>query len=449
MAGRSAELVPILAARGHAIDVFVDAAEVEPDSATGDAPQAGAVRVFSAHDFVWRQARGHYELPVYQIGNSHLHRFIWPYLFQYPGLAVLHDARLHHARAEALLSRDRVDDYRAEFAWSHPDVARDAAEFAVLGFEGAFYYLWPMVRGVIEAARLVAAHSRGVADQLAREWPDRPITYIALGEGPAHLDVGAARREFRAAHGLSQDAIVFGVHGTLTEEKRLSEVLGAFAATLPWVPGARLLLVGAADPLLGLRDQLAALRLARTVCHVISADDTKFDHAIAASDVTLNLRWPTALETSGPWVRSLALGRPTIIIDSAHHGHVPALDPHSWHRRWPSDDLQPGADDRAVAVSVDVRSLNQSLRLAMRRLATDASLRERLGREARAWWEREHTIERMTLDYERAFARALEEPLPAPDYPPHMHPNPAAHTRRLLDGPAWADETLRTRLARL
>ncbi len=447
VAGRSAELVPILSARGHAIDVFVDAAAVRPGQHPDSPPHAGTVRVHSAHDFVWRQARGHYDLPVYQIGNSHLHRFIWPYLFRFPGLAVLHDARLHHARAEALLSRMRVEDYRTEFAWSHPDVPPDAAEFAILGVEGTFFYQWPMIRGVIESARLVAAHSRGVADRLAREWPHRPVTHIALGEGPAHFDVAAARRQFRAAHGLSDDAVVFGVHGSLTEEKRVSEVLRAFTATLPWVPGARLLLVGAPDPALGLKEQAAALQVTRAICHVNPADDATFDRAIAASDVTLNLRWPTALETSGPWVRSLALGRATIIVDNAHQAHVPALDPRRWGRLSPNDDLEPGADERAVTVALDIRDLNHSLRAAMRRLGMDAALRERLGRQARAWWEREHTPERMVVDYERALARALEEPPPTPDWPIHLRPDPAAHVRRLLGAPAWDDPAIGARLA--
>jgi hypothetical protein len=42
---------------------------------------------------------GQYDLCVYQTGNSRTHEFIWPYLFRWPGLVVLHDARLHHARA--------------------------------------------------------------------------------------------------------------------------------------------------------------------------------------------------------------------------------------------------------------------------------------------------------------------------------------------------------------
>ena len=447
VAGRSAELVGRLGSRGHAVDVFVDATRVRPKPAPADPPAPGAVRTHSAHDFLWRQARHPYDLVVYQIGNSHLHRFIWPYLFRFPGLAVLHDARLHHARAEALLSADRADDYRAEFAWSHPDAPPDAAELAVHRVESSMYYHWPMLRGVVESARLVGTHSRGVEALIARQWPDRPVEHIALGEGPDHLDVAFARHQFRAAHGLAEDALVFGVHGGLTAEKRVSDILHAFAATRASVPGARLLLVGHADPWLDLDDQIDQLGLAPFVCRVPSADDTVFDQAIAASDVTLNLRWPTALETSGPWVRSLALGRPTLVVDVAHHAHVPSLDPRTWRRHEPTADLEPGADGRAVTVALDIRDLAHSLRLAMKRLGTDAILRNRLGVAARAWWEREHTVERMVQDYEHAMTRARGEPLPTPTWPAHLRPDPFAHARHLLDAPTWDDPTVRARLA--
>jgi len=151
VAGRSAELVPLLAARGHAIDVFVDAKRRRLDPVADAPPAAGGVRVLSAHDFIWRRRKYPYDLPVYQIGNSHLHRFIWAYLLKYPGLAVLHDGRVHHARAEALVPHARTPDYRAEFAWNHPDVPPAAAEFAALGLDGILYYQWPMLRGVVES----------------------------------------------------------------------------------------------------------------------------------------------------------------------------------------------------------------------------------------------------------------------------------------------------------
>jgi len=435
IAGRSAELVPLLAARGHAIDVFLD--DRDPllstviSRAADRSPAAGEVRRQSAHDFVWRQELGQYDLPVYQIGNSRVHEFIWPYLFRWPGLVVLHDARLHHARGRALLSRDRFDDYRAEFTWSHPGVPLDAAELGVRGFDGVYYYQWPMRRATVEAARLVASHSRGATEELRAEFPHRPIEYVALGEGPLAFDVDRARGSVRARLGISNDDVLFGAFGALTRDKRLPEILKSFAATRSWVPGIRLLLAGQPDRKLDLDGQITALGIGDAISWLHPADDAEFDAAIAAVDVALNLRWPTALETSGPWVRSLALSRATVIIDLVHQRHVPALDPRTWRRHAPCEDLSPSADDEAVAVAVDILDEEHSLRLAMRRLATDAALRQQLGIRARRLWEREHTVDHMVNDYERAMALAVEQPMPVPELPAHLRPDPASFAREI------------------
>src|SRR4029453_15745645 len=111
----------------------------------------------------------------------------------FPGLAVLHDGRLHHARAEALISRGRYREYRAEFAWNHPNAPAEAADLAILGLEGAFYYQWPMVRAGVDTPRLAPGHSHGVTAQLAPDYPDGPVTHIGLHEGPGDFGVAPAR----------------------------------------------------------------------------------------------------------------------------------------------------------------------------------------------------------------------------------------------------------------
>ena len=46
-----------------------------------------------------------YDLVVYQLGNAPCHDYMWAYLTRYPGLVVLHDGQLHHARGRMLLQR--------------------------------------------------------------------------------------------------------------------------------------------------------------------------------------------------------------------------------------------------------------------------------------------------------------------------------------------------------
>jgi glycosyltransferase involved in cell wall biosynthesis len=427
----SADVVPALAANGHAIDVFVDEALVRVTKASSSAPAAGEVRVLSAHDFVWRQARTPYDLPIFQVGNSWAHDFIWPYLFQYPGLVVLHDARFHHARADALLRRRRAEDYRAEFAYNHPEFPADAAELAVRGFDGAYYYHWPMRRAVMDSARLVATHSQGKVKPLQDAHPNRAVTHIRLGHGIGALDKSAARRRFRARLGIPEDSLVFGALGTATQEKRIAQIVRAFAATRQWAPGARLLVGGHVAPLLPL-DELIDHHGIRDVTHVAGRlDDEAFDEAVVACDVGLNLRWPTAREVSGPWLRMLSASLPTIVVDAAHHVDVVTLDPRTWRCHEP-EPLGPHPEARAVAVGIDILDEDHSLRLAMRRLGADPELRSRLGMAARTYWESHHTVEAMVADYERAIELALTMQAPEAALPAHLRPDPLVHTRRLV-----------------
>ncbi len=411
IAACSAELVGALGTR-HDIDVYVH--EMTPSNTTR---LDSGVR--SAHDFVWRQRLSPYELVVYQLGNSSHHDYIWPYVFRYPGLTVLHDTHLHHARAAALLRTSRPEDFRAEFRANHPEVSGDLAELAVAGFDSQLYYDWPMNRLVIQASRLTAVHSRPLLRQMQEELPDARLTAIRLAHGTlvTEDEVVCLRSRVRDTYGIADDAIVFGVFGGLSPDKRVPQVLDALESIVPYEPSAHLILAGAAPRHYDVAADVARRALeSRVTMTGYLAHEADLTACIAACDVSLNLRWPTARELSGPWLRALAAGRPTIAIDLAHMVDVPALDPRTWR-------LHSGSgvrDPDPVTVAVDILDEDHSLRLAMRRLATDPALRAALGDAGRRYWEREHSMPRMVDDYERAIAEAAATPAPNPALPSHL-----------------------------
>jgi glycosyltransferase involved in cell wall biosynthesis len=435
IAGRGAELVAALRGRGHTIHVYVDPPSLSRATETARASARHVAsteteHVYSAHDFLWRQRRSPYDLTIYQFGNSSHHDYAWAYALHHPGLVVLHDTHLHHARAAFLLREKRVGEYRAEFRWNHPGINADVAELAIAGFDSALYYDYPMVRSLVESSRLVAVHGEGARAELierlsdpSTELPDR-IVSIRMGEGETLTPdrEREARRTVRARYGITEDALVFGCFGGITPEKRIPQVLAAMRAIVPHAPSAWLLLAGAraayyevaaAVRAHGLEDRV-------TLTGYLESDADLTDH-IAACDVSLNLRWPTARETSGPWLRALAAGRPTVITDLLHMRDVPSLDPRTWTM------------NRPVCVAIDILDEDHSLRLAMRRLATDAALRERLGHAGREWWEREHTVEAMVDDYERVMREATARPAPDVALPAHMHDAGDRRLRALLE----------------
>jgi glycosyltransferase involved in cell wall biosynthesis len=407
----------------YAIDVFVDDPVANEARRLNRFPER--VAIHPAHEFVWRRNRTPYDLTVYQLGNSAQHAYQWPYLFRFPGLLVLHDGHLHHSRAASLMRQRRPRDYRAEFAACQPDTSVDAAELAIAGFDSHLYYYWPFTRLVVEASKVTAVHTHALRDDLAAESPAAHVEYVHLAHGVLVTEDEVARRRTRARsqYGIAPDAVVFGCFGGLTPEKRPRQILDAFTAIRRDLPASVLLLGGEAPAHYDLRGDIARRDLGTDVVttgYVESEDD--LTSVIAASDVTLNLRWPTARELSGPWLRSLAAGRCSIVSALAHIAGIPVVDA----RTWTTGDVPP------IAVGIDLMDEPQQLAGAMRRLATDRTLREQIGSEARAYWQREHACERMLDDYRRLIPLAASLPAPQPSLPGHLLNDTSGLTTRLL-----------------
>ena len=374
VAAYSAELLPVLD-RFYTIERF-------------DEPHA--------HDFIWKHRRRPFDLVVYQLGNAPCHDYMWAYLTTHPGLVVLHDARLHQARAGQLLGANRLDDYRHEFWYDHPDAPKDFVEYAVAGMGGPIYYFWPMRRLVMRTARVVAVHNERVAADLRAEDPAVGVDVIRMGVPAFHPVDG--RATVRSALSLADDAVVFAVFGKMTAEKRVAQIVHALRAIVDSGVDGHLLLVGDPGETLPIGHGIPP-PLAHRVHAIGYVADEAVGAYLAAADVCLCLRWPTALETSASWLRCLAAARATVLTDLAHTADVPA----------------------SVAPRVDLLDESRSLVDMMRLLAADEALRGRVAHAGHEWWRTHHTMEQMALDYRRVIGRAAVQREPAvADLPPHV-----------------------------
>lgn len=395
----NADLLAILD-RDHAIDRFVEAGTGVGGSGTPTPVPAQ----FSAHDFVWKHRQAPYDLVVYQLGNSPAHDYIWAYLAPYPGLVVVHDPMVHHARARQLLIGGRADDYRREFQFDHPDAPPDFAEYVVQGMGGSIYYFYSMLRVPIETARLVAVHNPRVADDLRPAFPDASIEAIHLGKPP--LDTSAAlRRRVRATMGVADSCVLFAAFGKITEAKRIGPILRAFATLVrdglggPGSIDARLLLAGDTADYPSLDAEVEATGVADRIFVTGYIEDDSVAGYLSAADACLCLRWPTAQETSGSWLQCLAAGRATVITDLAHLVDIPST----------------------VTLRVDLLDEERSLSSAMGSLASDAALRSTLGRAGHEYWAAHHTLDATAADYRRIIQQAIARPArPATNLPSHF-----------------------------
>jgi glycosyltransferase involved in cell wall biosynthesis len=402
------EVVTLLAGR-YAIDLFSDGADVDHSRLpTGCA-------VHPADTFLGRHREQPYDLALYQMGNAPAHAFLYDLLPRVPGLMVLHDLVLHHSRARAFLDSESAWAYEAE-PWSatrrqaaEADIARyrteieysypaQAARLVPVHLEttGALLpYAYPLFRLPVEASRLTVVHNAFMLDAVQTEVPDTRVVRIPH-QAPAVAVASEALAALRTRHGLDAGDFVVGVFGLLTREKRVETVARAVARAARHLPRVKLLLVGAipeGEPLEPLLAQLGVHN--RTIITGRVAWE-ELPAYMTLPDIAVQLRYPTARETSGALLRLLAQGRPTVISDLTHQSEIP---------------------DDAV-VRADVTDEEGEVTRAIWRLATNPAQRERLSQSARAFIEREHTPARTRA----AYIDAIEQAMRLPDPPPRKWP---------------------------
>jgi glycosyltransferase involved in cell wall biosynthesis len=340
-------------------------------------------------------------LPLYQMGNNELHLPVWEAARRVPGVLVLHDLVLHHfllGRTLGLPGAQRdFDGYREQLASDHGWVGELAAAPARWGFvDSVVQFALPARRSLLRGQRGVLVHSEWARSELFDE--DRELRVRAVPMAiplPERADeeAGAA---LRARLGIPADAPVLGSFGFQTPMKRTRVAVRALAR--PELSHAHLLVAGEVSPHVRLDELVAELGVGDRV-HVLGyVPFSELEGAIAASDLCLNLRYPTAGETSASLLRILALGRAAVVNEYAQFRDLPdgavvkvPLDPSG----------EPA--DEAAAMAGRLAAL----------LSAPARLRE-LGEAARQHIAREHDPARAAVAVVAACEELAEAAPPGP-----------------------------------
>jgi len=320
------------------------------------------------------------DVSLYHVGNNpDAHGWIVEALRGRRGVVVLHEFVLHHLIAGLTLARRDVTTYLDAMEREAGLVGR------LLGLgvvDRCVPPLWesrpedfPLAGIVLDAAAGLVVHSRYVEGR-AREagfdgpvwriphpaWPVPSVEPADLGPGP-----------------------IIGCLGHINPEKRIPQLLEAFALVRESRPDVRLLLVGPVAPRFDLEARLERLALpGGSLIHEGYVDEPRFWSLMAACDVCVNLRAPTMGETSGSAIRALSLGKPLVVSDLGWFAELP--------------------DDVAAKVPVDERETDV-LAALLDELCANEALRDRMGANARARAEGEHGLGRVA----ELYAAALEE----------------------------------------
>lgn len=407
IADYSEELLPELA-RGAEITVFVDQAVTRPlGQATGPglAPRLATDRsanqpydIQQAIHFEEIDRQHPFDLCLYHQGNNQYHDYVYDRALQTPGLLVLHEHCLHHLIVWKTLGQGDAAGYWREMFYAYGRLGARMAETRSRAISSEYQqFLMPLNHRLVNRSLGVVVHSDYAAAQLEEPAAGIPVEVIPHHLAPAAFELDSwDQLECRRSLGLPEDAFIIASQGFVTQPKRLPVVLAAFKRLLRLVPHARYLIVGEdhwhwkVAPLI---EQLGLRHHVRLTGYVTGKD---FFRYLKASDVLVNLRYPTAGETSGTLIRSLGAGKPMIVSDFGQFADLP--------------------EDVCLRVPPGE---GEEVRLAdhLQALAYRPHLREHLARRARAWIREECAIERSAeryLDLARRLIAARQSGASAP-----------------------------------
>jgi glycosyltransferase involved in cell wall biosynthesis len=266
----------------------------------------GSVKVNAKH------ADAGIDVPLYHLGNNPLHGEIYGQALKTPGVAVLHDAVLHHF---FLGGNER--EYIAEFVYNYghwsEDLARELWRRRSRSAADPEYFRYPMIKRVAERSRAVIVHNPRAAALVHEHVRGVKVHEIPhLFALPANLPPQSEVIRWRAGMGVASHTFLVGVFGHLRESKRLLALLRAFrrarrAADIVLLVAGDFVsadLARAAEPLL--RNETGILRIGYL-------DEREFWLCASAVDACLNLRYPMAGETSGIAIRLMGLGKTVLV----------------------------------------------------------------------------------------------------------------------------------------
>jgi glycosyltransferase involved in cell wall biosynthesis len=262
------------------------------------------------------------EVALYHIGNNHLHLEIYARAIETPGVAVLHDAVLHHFFLGTLDERAYVDEFVLNYGeWSRgmaEELWRNRARSAT----DPRYFDYPMLKRLATRSRAIIVHNPAAAAAARRHAPDARIFEIPhLFVAPELPDATETLR-FRANLRLGPRTLLVAVFGHMRESKRLPAIVRAMHHA--WNAGvdARLLVAGAISST-DLERAAASLLSDSRILRTGYLPEVDFWRYAAAADVCVNLRFPTAGETSGIATRMMGIGKPVVFTAGQEIARIP------------------------------------------------------------------------------------------------------------------------------
>jgi glycosyltransferase involved in cell wall biosynthesis len=250
-------------------------------------------------------------VPLLHLGNNPYHLWIAKRLRAMGGIVVLHDSVLHHLLVEEAAADGKWGRFADEMAQAHGTGGAALAAARAWGYSGRLDpFLFPARSPLLRLASGVIVHNRQAEADVTRACPGVPVRQVPLAVAALPA---ADRAAWRARLGVGENELLLVHLGFLTPAKGLDVILRSVVALTQLAVPVRLTVVGEGDEAAALTAAVTAAGMSERVRSWGYASEADLGGIVAAADLGLVPRYPTAGETSAAVLRFLAAGTPVAV----------------------------------------------------------------------------------------------------------------------------------------
>ncbi len=181
-------------------------------------------------------------------------------------------------------------------------------------------FSYPLNKRIILSAKGIITHSQHLKNIVKNINPNILIKVIPHG---AYLNQPKlTRNKIRKKLNLDKDQFIICSFGKMQKHKRLEQALKAFKE-FSKKTNSIYIIIGESDDSININNLIKKLDLEEKVKITDYLTFKEVFEYIYASDVCINMRWPTTGATSGSLIKSLAVGTPCIISDLPENKEFP------------------------------------------------------------------------------------------------------------------------------
>lgn len=386
------------------------------------------VKPLALGDYAEQEGRNPFDLAVYHMGNNPLHVWIWRLLQQRSGLVVLHDALYHHFFFDQSAKANQFDGYIRNLLHHHGAAGVELGEklMAAAGTPASValeprMFDYSLVAPVLHHASRVIVHNRSAEEEVRR------VSGIPCDMIPLYFDPAEGYLPGKAAEtgrfGVPAHVPLLISIGFVGPHKRFDRIIRALGqlhrAQVPF----RFINAGNVSPDLpfNLPDLIRSEGLEQQVELRGYISDREMFELLSAADIAVNLRYPTAGESSASLVRFLGAGLPTLVTDHGASSEFP--------------------DDVVCKIPFDENEDRELIR-HLHRFLTSPEERQLLGASAKNHVMSHHHIDRVADLYLRSIEAACNRPRPESEPQSVAFPSPVADPPGMLAPfSRWAKKT--------